>query len=72
MFAKSTLIFALISLTPLTVCREAFLERDDKAVLSRTLGRRRFSQEQCGGLPQQIGAACRGEVCGVLGGKSST
>lgn len=71
MFAKSTLLVVLISLTPLTVCRENILERGGKAALGRVLGPRRFGQEQCGGLPQKIGAACRGEVCGVLGGKSS-
>ena len=72
MFAKSTLLVALFFLTPFTMSREVFLERDGKIILSRILVPRRFGQEQCGGLPQQIGAACRGEVCGVLGGKSST
>lgn len=72
MLAKSTFLVILFSLTPFTMSREVLHERDGKAVLSRVLVPRRFSQEQCGGLPQQIGAACRGEVCGVLGGKSST
>lgn len=70
MFAKSTLLIALFS--PFTVGREVLLERDGKAIISRALDPRRFGEEQCGGLPQQIGAACRGEVCGVLGGSSST
>jgi len=70
MFAKPTLLVTLFSLTPFTMGREVFLERHGKAVLGRALVPRRFGQEQCGGLPQQIGAACRGEVCGVLGGKS--
>src|SRR5258706_4942922 len=72
MSAKSTYLVILFSLTPFTMSREVFLERDGKAVLSRALVPRRFGQEQCNGLPQQIGAACRGEVCGVLGGQSST
>ena len=72
MFAKSTFLIILFSLTPFTMSREIFLERDGKAIISRALVPRRFGEEQCGGLPQQIGAACRGEVCGVLGGKSST
>ena len=66
MFAsKTSFALFLAAIAPLALGRELIVERDGRAIIPR-----RFGQEQCGGLPSEIGSACRGEVCGVLGGRS--
>lgn len=62
MFAKATLFASFVALA---MGRELIVERDGRAFYPR-----RFGQEQCGGLPGLIGSACRGDVCGVLGGRT--
>jgi len=63
MLVKSTFLALVAAST--VYGRFLIVERDGRAIFPR-----RFGQEQCGGLPAQIGQACQGDVCGVLGGKS--
>jgi len=61
MFVKYSIIaLALVGV----FSREVTYEREGRAFYPR-----RYSQEQCGGVVGQIGAACNGAVCGVLGGR---
>jgi len=65
MFIKSSVIaLALASVFPGVIARELIYERDGRPFYPR-----RFGQEQCNGIGGQIGAACNGAVCGVLGGR---
>ncbi|CAG7847750.1 SubName: Full=Uncharacterized protein {ECO:0000313/EMBL:CCA69522.1} [Serendipita indica DSM 11827] len=57
MFVKSSLITLAIA----AAIPEAFARP--------LLYPRRFGQEQCGGIGGEIGAACNGAICGVLGGR---
>ncbi|KAF8500661.1 hypothetical protein BU17DRAFT_58993 [Hysterangium stoloniferum] len=65
MFVKYFAIaLALAFAFPRVLPRELIYERSGRAIYPR-----RFSQEACGGIANQIGAACNGAVCGVLGGR---
>lgn len=71
MFSKSTLAFvtlAVLSASEQVLGRERWLERDNKPVF---LYPRRFGQEQPAVI-QKLGAACPGQVCGVLSGQAIT
>jgi hypothetical protein len=63
MLIKSTFLALVAAST--VYGRFLIVERDGRAIFPR-----RFGQEQCNGLPGQIGQACQGDVCGVLGGKT--
>lgn len=66
MFVKSSIVALVVAASlPVTYGRFLMAERDGRAIFPR-----RFGQEQCGGLPGKIGAACAGNICGVLGGKT--
>lgn len=62
MFIKSSIL--ALALASATFARELIVERDGRPFYPR-----RFGQEQCGGIGGQIGSACNGAVCGVLGGR---
>jgi hypothetical protein len=62
MFIKSSIL--ALALASSTFARELIIERDGRPFYPR-----RFGQEQCGGIGGQIGSACNGAVCGVLGGR---
>lgn len=71
MFSKSFLVFAalsLISFSPSADARIQWLERDGRAV---HLYPRRFGQEHPPVI-DKLGAACPGQVCGVLSGAAIT
>lgn len=71
MFAKSYAAFislALLSLSDVTLGRERWLERDGRSV---QIYPRRFGQEHPAVI-DKLGAACPGQVCGVLSGKAIT
>lgn len=65
MFSKSFVSFVLLAvLSGEAQARTRIVERDGRALWGR-----RFGQESPAVIGQ-IGSACRGEVCGVLGGKA--
>ncbi|KAG8747337.1 hypothetical protein FRC10_001516 [Ceratobasidium sp. 414] len=65
MFNKSLVSFALLAvLSSSAQARIQIIERDGRALWSR-----RFGQESPAVIGQ-IGSACAGEICGVLGGKA--
>lgn len=60
-FRAYATILAILAIS--THARWLIPERRGHAIIPR-----RFGQEQGNGIPAQIGAACAGEICGVLGG----
>ncbi|KAG8808672.1 hypothetical protein FRC17_003829 [Serendipita sp. 399] len=62
MFIKSSVIALAVATSAFS--RILLIERDGRPFYPR-----RFGQEQCGGIGGEIGSACNGAVCGVLGGR---
>ena len=71
MLSKSSvtfLVLSILSFSDLTLGRERWLERDNRAVF---LHPRRFGQEHPAVI-DKLSAACEGQVCGNLAGQAIT